>query len=367
MVSYWSGPPPAENAWGDRLLLVDGRGLPLARRLWRRVPERFRGIRSNGISGRDTLTYAWKAIDLAVRLRPRVIVCYDGRKLGRLLRSAIDWPCRLVLAQRGFSYYLDPAEADRLYSLASFDLVWTMTRASYRFDRDRSMLYEPSVHLLANGIDVEAFRAPATSEDKQRARRAFDLPLDRPIVLLLARLVPKKGAHLVVEAWDRVVAEVPDALLWIVGGGANAYVDRLLRTSRALGVEGSVRIHGAVPPERTPASYRAADLFVFPTLWGEGQARSLLEAMASGLPCVVSDRPEARETYAEDEVLFVEDPNFHGQFVGPIVSLLKDPETRRALGERARRAAVGRFSEADRITDLTALLKEQVRLVGPRT
>ena len=364
MLSFWAGPPPPDNPWGNRLFLASARGLPLTKRLARLLPERFRGRRTNGISGRDTYAYAWQAVAHVRRLKPRVVVCYDGRKLGRLLRGAIDWPCRLVLAQRGFSYHLEPRDADRLYSLASFDLVWSMTRSSYRYDRDRGQYYEPSVCVMSNGIDIETFRPVDTPVEKADLRRKFGLPADAKVVLLLARQVPKKGAHLVVEAWDQVLRQVPDAFLWIVGGGDAAYAARLKATAQALGLSKTVRLEGAVPGDRVPDCYRASDLYVLPTLCGEGQARTLLEAMASGLPSITSDHPATRELYREDEVVLVKDPNLHGQFAASIVSLLQDPERRVAFGAAARKAATERFSESDRIADLERLLQDQLRLVS---
>ncbi len=367
ILSYWAGPVSAEAAaWGDRLQLVSRRGLTPGQILWMAVPERWRGRRFNGTRGRDQLAFLWNALRALRRMRPGVIVCYDAGKLGGALRPRIDWPCRLVLAQRAFSYDLTSAATSTLYSLDGYDLVWTQTEAAYRHDRARIHRYEPAVAVLPNGVDTDAFR-PAGAQERKALRARHGLPVDRPVVLMLGRLVPKKGAHVLVEAWERVLARVPGAVLWVVGGGEAAYVQRLARTAAAVGCDSAVRLEGAVAPEAVADVYRAADVFVFPSLCAEGQACALLEAMASGLPCIASDRPEARELYRADEVLFVPDPNVDGAFAAPIIRLLEDAGRRTALGENARRAAEERFSESRTFAGLRAMLETQLGLVGARS
>ncbi len=187
----------------------------------------------------------------------------------------------------------------------------------------------------------------------------LDACLDHAGVPLADGRIPRAQMAL----WLELAALVWNASVVDARTGTTEEVDRLRSTAEALGVAGAVRFTGAVPYGDVPACYRAVDVFVFPTLCREGQARSGLEALSSGLPSVTSDRPEARETYRDDEVLFVLDANVAGAFVDPLVSLLKDPGRRKTLGAAARAAAVERFSERDRIASLERWLRDQLRLV----
>jgi phosphatidylinositol alpha-1,6-mannosyltransferase len=236
------------------------------------------------------------------------------------------------------SYFQDPDQAAVTYSLQSFDSVWSLTNASYRYDRNRMSFYEPIVRVLPNPVDVDAFR-PASPQEKCEIRANRNLPQDRPIVLFLSVLRPKKGAHILLQSWAEVVRQVPDALLWIVGNGEPSYVEYLRQMTRSLGLSDCVRFEGAVY-ENVASCYQAADIFAFPTLFVEGQALALIEALASGLACIASDHHVAREAYSDESVLFVSDPNVEDAFVKPMVSLLLDTELRQRMGSAARRHAV---------------------------
>ncbi|WP_344929153.1 glycosyltransferase family 4 protein, partial [Streptosporangium carneum] len=137
---------------------------------------------------------------------------------------------------------------------------------------------------LAPGVDTGLFRPGAGG---QGVRAALGLE-DRPVVVCLSRLVPRKGQDMLLRAWPRVLRAVPDAVLLIVGGGPYRRV--LERLARPMG--DSVRITGPVPWASLPAHLDAGDVFAMPCrtrLGGldvEGLGIVYLEASASGLPVV---------------------------------------------------------------------------------
>ena len=335
-ISYWDQPVP-DNAQTDaQTILVNGDGLTANQKLLLKMPERMRGNRFNGISGQESLIYLWQIQETLPRLKPKVVVCYDNYKFGKLLREKIDWPCRLILNQQGLSYHLPAALGGQIYSLNSFDTVWTSTLACYQFDRQRVSGYEPMVNVIPNWIDMDSFH-PVTNEQKLELRKKWQLPPNAPVVLWLSRLVPKKGAHVVLQCWQKIVAQFPDAILWIAGGGEQSYINYLRDLTANLRLTENVRLQGRVPPEETPTCYQASDVYVFPTLFtGEGFGLSLLEGMACGLACAASDIPILRELYNEETVLYVPDPNLEDAFVNPLLQLLGDPALRARMGKAAR-------------------------------
>lgn len=335
-ISYWDQPVPQGSEIEGTTILVNGDNLPATKKVLLKLPERWRSNRFNGVSGRESLIYLWQILDALPRLKPKVVVCYDNYKFGKLLRQKIDWPCRLVLNQQGLSYHLPADFGAQIYSLKSFDTIWTSTLACYRFDRERITAYEPLVNVIPNWIDMDRFQ-PVTNERKQELRANWNLPPNAPVVLWLSRLVPKKGAHALLQSWRKVVQEFPDAILWIAGGGEQSYINYLRNLTANLGLTGNVRLQGPVPPDQTPTCYQASDVYVFPTLFtGEGFGLSLLEGMACGLACAASDIAILRELYTEETVLFVPDPNLEDAFVNPILSLLGDPDLRARMGKAAR-------------------------------
>lgn len=361
-LSFWEGTLPSGEAANEAFLAINESELSPFRRAYLRTPERLRQLTHNGIGSRQALAYLWGVQRHLERLKPKIVVCYDGYKYGPFLRRTITWPCRLILAQRGLSYGLSPSQAHRLYALESFDVVWVLSRASYRHDRRSVTTYAPAVTVLPNGVDIRRF-SPPVADERRKFREQWELPEDAVIVLMLSRLVPKKGAHLVVQSWHRIVSRCPNAFLWIVGDGPAEYQLQLEQIVRAMGVMDSVRFQGSVAPEVTPSCFRAADIYLFPSLATEGMANSLMQAMACGLPCISSDDPSALEHFA-DAVLFVPDVNVEGQLIDPLLNLLASEECRRHWGAAARIRIEERFSADSTLSALERFFAEQLRYVS---
>ncbi len=351
-VSYWDGPLPPGDPQGT--VLVGPADTPRASAAVLRLPERVRRLAFDGMGSRDRIRYALEVAALLGEARPPVVVVWDDYKLGSFLRQQVPDDVALVLSQHGRSYHLPPAAARDVYRLTAFDAVITLTRSSYRADRDQVYAYEPLVLVCPNGVDPERFAPPGPAEQAE-ARRRWRLPEGAPVVLALARLAPSKGAHLLVHSWPRVLEARPDALLWLVGGGDPGYRERLGRQVQRLGLRDHVRFEGAVDRDEVPGCLAAADLYAFPSVQDEGHPLSLLEAMATGLPCVAADSPVVRELH-EGGVELVADPGVEDAFVGPVVDLLGDPDRCAALGRAARDQVEQHFTLDRYLADLTGFL-----------
>ena len=130
-----------------------------------------------------------------------------------------------------------------------------------------------AVPIVGNGIDLDAFRAPA--------RRGVDGAGAR--LLCVARLAPAKNHALLLQTVARLVESGRDVSLTLVGDGPLR--GRLEERARELGISGRVRFAGRRTD--TPAFYRDADVFVLLSDY-EGMPMSIIEAMASGLPVVAT-------------------------------------------------------------------------------
>ncbi|MFE0338674.1 glycosyltransferase family 4 protein, partial [Streptomyces sp. NPDC058955] len=142
---------------------------------------------------------------------------------------------------------------------------------------------------LPPGVDEKTFH-PGSGGDEVRARLGLT---DRPVVVCVSRLVPRKGQDTLIRALPLILRKVPDAVLLIVGGGP--YEQDLRRLAAETGVAASVRFTGAVPWAELPAHYGAGDVFAMPCrtrrggLDVEGLGIVYLEASATGLPVVAGD------------------------------------------------------------------------------
>lgn len=135
---------------------------------------------------------------------------------------------------------------------------------------DRSV----NVVLVPNGVDLSAFRPGPPIPDQG--------PLQ---VVCVARLIERKGQHHLIEAVRRLADMDVDIRLSLVGEGDSQPEYEAL--ARRLGVEQQVHFVGYVPRERIPACFASAHVFALPS-YSEGMSIAALEAMAAGLPVVLS-------------------------------------------------------------------------------
>ncbi|MFF2653376.1 glycosyltransferase family 4 protein [Streptomyces sp. NPDC058045] len=189
---------------------------------------------------------------------------------------------------------------------------------------------------LPPGVDEKTFHP-----DSGGARVRAELGLaERPVVVCVSRLVPRKGQDTLIEAMPRVLAAHPDTVLLIVGGGP--YEADLRRLARERGVDASVRFTGAVPWAELPAHYGAGDVFAMPCrtrrggLDVEGLGIVYLEASATGLPVLAGESGGAPDAVLDGETGWVVPGGAPEQTAERLVLLLSDPELRARMGERGR-------------------------------
>ncbi|MFD8569218.1 glycosyltransferase family 4 protein [Streptomyces sp. NPDC057694] len=189
---------------------------------------------------------------------------------------------------------------------------------------------------LPPGVDEKTFH-PGSGGDAIRARLGL---ADRPVVVCVSRLVPRKGQDTLILAMPRILASVPDAVLLVVGGGP--YEKELRRLAGETGVADSVRFTGAVPWAELPGHYGAGDVFAMPCrtrrggLDVEGLGIVYLEASATGLPVVAGDSGGAPDAVLDGETGWVVRGGSAEEAADRVVPLLLDAELRARMGARGR-------------------------------
>jgi glycosyltransferase involved in cell wall biosynthesis len=139
------------------------------------------------------------------------------------------------------------------------------------------------VRLVPGSVDTKRFALDTPRSD---SRAALDLPLDRPILVTVRRLVNRMGLSSLIDAMTHVVPAVPDVLLCIAGQGP---LKRSLQAqAERLGLMRNIRFLGFVAEEALPHLFYAADINVVPTIALEGFGLVAAEAMAAGTPSMVT-------------------------------------------------------------------------------
>ncbi len=189
---------------------------------------------------------------------------------------------------------------------------------------------------LPPGVDEKTFH-PGSGGDEVRARLGLT---DRPVVVCVSRLVPRKGQDTLIRAMPAVLAAEPEAVLLIVGGGP--YEKDLRRLAADTCVAASVRFTGSVPWSELPAHYGAGDVFAMPCrtrrggLDVEGLGIVYLEASATGLPVVAGDSGGAPDAVLDGETGWVVRGDSPAETAERLIALLADEELRRGMGRRGR-------------------------------
>ena len=194
-------------------------------------------------------------------------------------------------------------------------------------------------HVLPLGMDMRPF---ARSSENASFRSRHQLPATGRLILFLSRIHPKKGLELLFEAFAQLRKRVPETFLVIAGDGDAPYLAELKALAERLDLSAHLHWIGFLHDTERIEALAAADLFCLPSL-SENFGIALLEAMASGLPCVSS--PEvalAREPAAAGAVKVV--PRDVTAWTEAMHRLLTDPAQARELGQAAIRASHDHYS-----------------------
>jgi glycosyltransferase involved in cell wall biosynthesis len=188
----------------------------------------------------------------------------------------------------------------------------------------------PNPTLIPNGVDVRPFEQ-VTATAVAAARDRYQLP--RKFILAVGAHRPHKNHEVLVQA----MAAVPgDVGLVIVGHPDHSFRNPLPGMIAGLGLESRVKLVPDVADEWLPAVYRAASVFAFPSL-AEGYGLPVLEAMAAGVPVVMSDIRVMAEV-AGSAALMVPPRDVAG-WASAITAVLSDAALAGRLAEAGRAAA----------------------------
>ena len=153
-------------------------------------------------------------------------------------------------------------------------------------------------------------------------------------VLWVGRLSKEKHLEEAFEAMRKVVAELPEARLVLVGSGPDDYTEQMRARAEELGLGACVEFAGEHTEEEMPSFYQRADVLLMTTHL-EGYPLVLQEAMAMGVPCVMYDMPYLM-LCADERGLSTVPMGNTSELARSVVALLSDADLRREAGAAAR-------------------------------
>lgn len=209
------------------------------------------------------------------------------------------------------------------------------------------------VRVIPNGVDPARYATPGDPAPLLERHPALR---DRRVLLFLSRLHPKKGLAILLAAWRSLAARFPDWTLLVAGDLDSEYGQEIVRDARDLTAAQRVVFAGRVEGRLKDAAFGAAHLFVLPSL-SENFGQAVLEALASGLPCIVSRACPWGEI----------ETRHCGWWVLPEAAALRRaledamtmaPQTLAAMGARGRAWALSAFGWPEIARTLAALYRE---------
>jgi glycosyltransferase involved in cell wall biosynthesis len=228
--------------------------------------------------------------------------------------------------------------------------------------------------VVPSHVDIGRFDPARLTQPRIEAvRGAWDISPDTRAIVVIGRILRRKGHHVVVRAARRLKDMGLRNFTFVFVGedhGRSSYSGELWDLVVATQTSDVIRIAG--PPEDLPAAYSAATAVVSAAIQLEGSPRSVLEAMAMARPVIASDLaagPEivlAPPAVAEDRMTGLRFPSGDdSELAAALIRLLSAPEsTRLAVGRRARERAIAQLANVDIATQMLTLYGEIAR---PRT
>lgn len=203
------------------------------------------------------------------------------------------------------------------------------------------------------GVDLAEFSRPGTGD---RIKNEFGLK--RPVIGSIAMFRGSKGHDLLLEAFDHLRGQFPEARLLLVGDGIRRQWAESLARER--GLNGWVTFTGF--REDVPDLLSAMDCFVLASTRTEGVPQSLLQAMAARVPVVASAVGGIPEVVEDGATGLLVPPGDSKALAAAVGAVLKDPQSARRRAEAARTLVAARFSR-DRLMDRLVILYRE--LIAP--
>lgn len=233
---------------------------------------------------------------------------------------------------------------------------------------DAEHIKEPLIELGANpdrirliyfGVDTQKFKP---GEKDERLRVGLGIP-DSPTIISLRRLNPIYDIESLINAIPIVLKNIPEAKFLIVGKGSQE--KELNSLAKLLGILDSVKFVGAIPNDELPRYITSADIYVSTSLSDAGLAASTAEAMACGLPVIITDFGDNKK-WVEDGVngfiIPLKDPK---SLAEKIIYLLKNEDVRKEFGRKNRKIIEEKNDYYKEMGKMEEIYKELIKKYKP--
>lgn len=221
-------------------------------------------------------------------------------------------------------------------SFRNADCLCGVSRFVAETTRNLLKLDGQPIEVLPNAVNVTQFRPRP------------DIAEERGLIIFVGTLCEKKGVRQLVQAMAQIVETVPGARLLLVGRDSidpttgTSFADEL-RPLIPVALKNHIQFHGPVENVSLPELLARAEVLVYPSHM-EAIGIALIEGLAMGKGLVIGNTGPAQEVVEQGVSGLLCDPFSPASIADAVITLLKNPESRRKMGARARERAVELFS-----------------------
>ena len=253
----------------------------------------------------------------------------------------------------------------------AFDALVTNSEAIEHFLREIGVTTR--IEYIPNGVNLQRFhpiRLGQERQSRQSIRYQFGIPASHKVIAVVGAIMPRKGPDIILQAWRRILPHFPDTHVLFVGPRADTHDPKLQKFGASVAdmvaTSGAAQqVHFAGIVDDVENYLRAADLFILASN-REGTPNSVLEAMATGLPCLVTPYlgisagiGQAGEHYQ----LVDRNPE---AIAAALTGLLQSEAMREVLGSKGLHYVVGNIDQQHSLDRYAALYEELAAAAAQR-
>lgn len=277
-----------------------------------------------------------------------------GFLAAQLTRTPHVWHVREIVVQSAVVRLIE-AHLVKWYS----DRFIVMDDPIAEMFRTRNGRFPPNLVKLYDGIDLDAFHPTVSGE---RIRRELGVLESTPLVGIVCRLDPAKGLDIFLDAAADIHRVRPDTRFLVCGGeieGHEGFEAKLRQRAARAGVQEAVLFTSwQYRHQDIPEVYGALDVSVQCPINPEAYGLANIEAMASGVPVVAVAEGGPTELCVQGETAWLVPPRDPHALAEAVLSLLRDPARRQAMGIAGRRRAEVLFDRKQCVGRLESLYDE---------
>ncbi|NJO92169.1 MAG: glycosyltransferase family 4 protein [Chloroflexia bacterium] len=208
----------------------------------------------------------------------------------------------------------------RIWKKADF----IITKCQTELDMIRAINKSLSLKIIYNGVDTEKFMVKSNG-------------LNTPLKIICpARLIKRKGQDILIRAIGKLREKGIIFQCDLIGDGDEK--ENYLKLANETGVKDLINFRSYIPREKMPRTYQSSDIFILPS-YNEGMSNALLEAMACGLPVVVTDVGGTFELVKDEENGYIFAPGNIEELIAILEKMSKEPERLYEMGRNSRKMA----------------------------